>query len=84
MRHGWRRQTSGSRQNAIASAAERKVLGSVPSPSEIANRSRIFRLVALLSTMTAHNWFLMVVWTAIGFLVYFMYGHRHSKLRRGN
>ena len=39
---------------------------------------------ALLSTMTAHNWFLMLVWTAIGFLVYFLYGYRHSKLRRGD
>ena len=44
----------------------------------------ILSCFALLSTMTAHNWFLMVVWTAIGFLVYFLYGYRHSKLRRGN
>lgn len=41
----------------------------------------ILSCFALLSTMTAHNWFLMVVWTAIGFLVYFLYGYRHSKLR---
>ncbi len=38
--------------------------------------------LALLSTMTAHNWFLMVVWTVVGFAIYFLYGHRHSKLRR--
>jgi APA family basic amino acid/polyamine antiporter len=31
--------------------------------------------------MTAHNWFLMAVWTAIGFLIYFLYGIRHSRLR---
>ncbi len=43
----------------------------------------IFCCLALLSTMTAHNWMLMVVWTAFGFLVYFLYGYRHSKLRRG-
>ncbi|MCL6711321.1 amino acid permease [Pseudoxanthomonas sp. z9] len=38
--------------------------------------------LALLSAMTAHNWFLMAVWTAVGFAIYFLYGHRHSKLRR--
>ena len=42
----------------------------------------IFSCLALLSTMTAHNWFLMVVWTAFGFLVYFLYGYRHSLLAR--
>ena len=42
----------------------------------------IFSCLALLSTMTAHNWFLMVVWTAIGFLVYFLYGYRHSLVAR--
>ena len=43
----------------------------------------IFSCLALLSTMTAHNWFLMVVWTAFGFLVYFLYGYRHSLVARG-
>jgi APA family basic amino acid/polyamine antiporter len=38
----------------------------------------ILSCFALLSTMTAHNWFLMVVWTALGFLIYFLYGYRHS------
>ena len=33
----------------------------------------------LLSTMTAHNWALMICWTVIGLLIYFMYGYRHSK-----
>jgi APA family basic amino acid/polyamine antiporter len=42
----------------------------------------IFSCLALLSTMTAHNWFLMVVWTGFGFLVYFLYGYRHSLLAR--
>ena len=37
---------------------------------------------ALLTAMTAHNWMLMGVWTAAGFIIYFAYGHRHSKLRR--
>jgi APA family basic amino acid/polyamine antiporter len=42
----------------------------------------IFSCMALLSTMTAHNWFLMVVWTGFGFLVYFLYGYRHSLVAR--
>ena len=33
----------------------------------------------LLSTMTAHNWALMIAWTVIGLLIYFLYGYRHSK-----
>ncbi len=32
----------------------------------------------LLSTMTAHNWALMIAWTVIGLLIYFLYGYRHS------
>lgn len=43
----------------------------------------ILSCLALLSTMTAHNWFLMAVWTGVGFLIYFLYGYRHSRLRRG-
>ncbi|RZZ81850.1 amino acid permease [Pseudoxanthomonas winnipegensis] len=35
----------------------------------------------LLSTMTAHNWMLMVIWTVIGFVIYAAYGYRHSRLR---
>ena len=42
----------------------------------------IFCCLALLSTMTAHNWMLMLVWTAVGFAIYFLYGHKHSKLRK--
>lgn len=38
----------------------------------------------LLSTMTAHNWALMVGWTALGFLIYFLYGYGHSKLARAS
>ncbi len=38
----------------------------------------------LLSTMSAHNWMLMVAWTLVGFAIYFLYGFRHSKLAREN
>ncbi|TQM10433.1 amino acid/polyamine/organocation transporter (APC superfamily) [Pseudoxanthomonas sp. 3HH-4] len=41
----------------------------------------VLSCMALLSAMTAHNWMLMAVWTAVGFLIYFLYGYRHSRLR---
>ncbi len=44
----------------------------------------IFSCAVLLSTMTAHNWFLLLVWTALGFAVYFLYGYRHSLVARAN
>ncbi|MDR2872881.1 MAG: amino acid permease [Xanthomonadaceae bacterium] len=37
--------------------------------------------LTLLSTMTLHNWLLMLLWTALGFLIYFVYGYRHSRIR---
>ena len=40
----------------------------------------VLSCLALLSAMTAHNWMLMAVWTAVGFLIYFGYGYRHSRL----
>jgi len=30
------------------------------------------------------NWPLMLGWTAIGMLIYFLYGYSHSKLRKQN
>lgn len=41
----------------------------------------VLSCVALLSAMTAHNWLLMGGWTALGLLIYFGYGFRHSRLR---
>ena len=41
----------------------------------------IVSCLVLLSTMSAHNWMLMAVWTAVGIVVYFAYGFRHSRLR---
>ena len=34
----------------------------------------------LMSQLGASNWFIFLVWLAIGLLVYFGYGYRHSKL----
>ena len=41
----------------------------------------VLSCMALLSAMTAHNWLLMGGWTALGLLIYFGYGFRHSRLR---
>lgn len=38
----------------------------------------------LLSTMSMHNWMLLVGWTLFGLTIYFVYGFRHSKLAREN
>ncbi len=40
----------------------------------------VISCLILLSTMTAHNWMLMIGWTLFGFAIYFLYGYRHSKL----
>lgn len=39
---------------------------------------------ALLATMGWYNWALMVVWTLVGFAIYFTYGLRHSHLHIAN
>lgn len=44
----------------------------------------VLSCLVLLSTMTAHNWLLMVLWTAFGFAIYFAYGYRHSRLAAQN
>jgi len=41
----------------------------------------VISCLALLSAMTLHNWMLMGVWTFVGFVIYFFYGFRHSRLR---
>ena len=38
----------------------------------------------LMSELGASNWIIFVIWLAIGLAIYFMYGHKHSKLRQQN
>jgi APA family basic amino acid/polyamine antiporter len=42
----------------------------------------ILSCLALLSTMAWYNWTLMVLWTVAGLAIYFLYGYRHSHLRK--
>ncbi|TCV19282.1 amino acid/polyamine/organocation transporter (APC superfamily) [Sphingobacterium alimentarium] len=35
----------------------------------------------LMSELGASNWIIFIIWLAIGLLIYFMYGYKHSKLR---
>jgi APA family basic amino acid/polyamine antiporter len=42
----------------------------------------ILSCLALLSTMAWYNWTLMVIWTVVGLAIYFLYGYRHSHLRK--
>ncbi len=42
----------------------------------------ILSCMALLSFMAWYNWALMIVWTALGLTIYFLYGYRHSHLRK--
>lgn len=41
----------------------------------------ILSCIALLTTMAWYNWTAMGIWTLIGLVIYFGYGHRHSHLR---
>ncbi len=41
----------------------------------------VLSCILLISTMSWYNWTLMLVWTVIGFGIYFGYGYRHSRVR---
>jgi APA family basic amino acid/polyamine antiporter len=41
----------------------------------------IISCVALMLSLPADTWIRLLVWTALGLVVYFAYGSRHSKLR---
>ncbi|MEO8746140.1 MAG: amino acid permease [Rhodanobacter sp.] len=42
----------------------------------------ILSCMALLSFMAWYNWMLMIVWTVVGLCIYFLYGYRHSQVRK--
>jgi APA family basic amino acid/polyamine antiporter len=44
----------------------------------------VLSCLALLYTMDWFNWALMLLWTVLGFAIYFAYGVRHSRLRVAN
>jgi APA family basic amino acid/polyamine antiporter len=44
----------------------------------------VLSCIALLCTMDWFNWALMILWTVVGFAIYFAYGVRHSRLRLAN
>jgi len=42
----------------------------------------VLACLGLVATMPLLNWIVLLVWTAIGFTIYFLYGYKHSKLRQ--
>jgi APA family basic amino acid/polyamine antiporter len=42
----------------------------------------VLSCLALIWIMPVRNWLLLLGWTVIGFVVYFSYGYKHSKLRQ--
>jgi APA family basic amino acid/polyamine antiporter len=43
----------------------------------------ILGCLLLMFSLPAHNWLRLVIWMAIGLVIYFAYGRRHSHLRSG-
>jgi APA family basic amino acid/polyamine antiporter len=42
----------------------------------------ILSCLMLMFSLPVENWYRLIVWMAIGFVIYFSYGHRHSELRK--
>ena len=42
----------------------------------------IFSCLLLMFSLPVENWYRLIVWMVIGFVLYFSYGHSHSQLRR--
>ena len=35
----------------------------------------------LMFSLPVENWYRLIVWMALGFVIYFSYGYKHSELR---
>ncbi|MDR2011629.1 MAG: amino acid permease, partial [Rhodanobacter sp.] len=53
----------------------------VPAPMIVSPLGVVFCLYLFWQPF-AENWSVMLSWTALGFLIYFGYGYRHSRLRK--
>jgi APA family basic amino acid/polyamine antiporter len=42
----------------------------------------IFMCAMLMFALPSENWWRLIIWLAIGLVIYFFYGRRHSVLRR--
>ncbi len=36
----------------------------------------------LMFSLPVENWYRLIIWMLIGFVIYFTYGHKHSELRK--
>ena len=44
----------------------------------------ILTCLLLMFSLPAENWYRLIIWMAIGFVIYFSYGYKHSHLRKRN
>jgi APA family basic amino acid/polyamine antiporter len=42
----------------------------------------ILTCLLLMFSLPVENWYRLIAWMALGFVVYFLYGHKHSELRK--
>ena len=44
----------------------------------------ILTCLLLMFSLPVENWYRLIIWMAIGFVIYFLYGYNHSELRKRN
>jgi APA family basic amino acid/polyamine antiporter len=42
----------------------------------------ILTCLLLMFSLPVENWYRLIAWMALGFVIYFLYGHKHSELRK--
>ena len=45
-------------------------------------RKLIVMCLVLMFSLPVENWYRLIVWMAIGLVLYFTYGYQHSELRK--